>query len=55
LNDTNVSISDPNEAKFHKRRRKDNPKKIFISENIKGKILPDNDKKKRETALMSIG
>ena len=55
LNGTNFSISEPNEAKFHKRRRKDKPKKIFISENIKGKIFPDRDKKNKEKALISIG
>lgn len=55
LNGTNFSISEPNDAKFHKRRRKDNPKKIFISENIKGKIFPDSDKKNKEKALISIG
>jgi hypothetical protein len=55
LNGTNASISEPNAAKFHKRRRNDKPKKIFISENINGKIFPDRDKKNKERALISIG
>jgi len=55
LNETKFSISEPNEAKFHKRRTNDNPKKIFISENINGKIFPDKDKKNKDMVLISIG